>query len=85
MSTNGEARNAEFSGRFDRVRAAMAEQGIDYLLIGPSTDMVYLIDFPVRQSERLTMLVISPDGPRASSCRGSSSRASQIYRSSSSR
>src|SRR4051794_29421380 len=62
MSTDGEARKTEFSGRFDRVRAAMAERGIDYLLIGPSTDMVYLIDFPVRQSERLTMLVVSQDG-----------------------
>ena len=27
MSTDGEARNAEFSGRFDRVREAMAEEG----------------------------------------------------------
>ena len=63
MSTDGAARNAEFSGRFDRVRAVMGEQAIDYLLIGPSTDMVYLIDFPVRQSERLTMLVISQDEP----------------------
>jgi Xaa-Pro aminopeptidase len=40
----------------------MARHDLDYLLIGPSTDMVYLIDFPVRQSERLTILVIPREG-----------------------
>ncbi len=63
MSSGNNERHAQFSNRFERVRAAMDAQGIDYLLIGPSTDMVYLIDFPVRQSERLTMLVIARDGP----------------------
>ena len=53
---------AEYSGRFDRVRAAMETAGMDYLLIGPSTDMVYLINFGVRQSERMTILVIPREG-----------------------
>jgi len=53
---------SEFEDRFDRVRATMAQLDIDCLLIGPSTDMVYLIDFPVRQSERMTILVLPRDG-----------------------
>lgn len=52
----------ELSTRFERVRAQMARHELDYLLIGPSTDMVYLIDFPVRQSERMTILVIPREG-----------------------
>lgn len=63
MSTAEAARLTEFSARFNRVRVAMEEQAFDVLLIGPSTDMVYLIGFPVRQSERLTMLVIGREGP----------------------
>jgi Xaa-Pro aminopeptidase len=53
---------SEFEDRFDRVRAAMDQLDLDCLLIGPSTDMVYLIDFPVRQSERMTILVLPRDG-----------------------
>jgi Xaa-Pro aminopeptidase len=53
---------SEFEDRFDRVRAAMDRMEIDCLLIGPSTDMVYLIDFPVRQSERMTILVLPREG-----------------------
>jgi Xaa-Pro aminopeptidase len=53
---------SEFEDRFDRVRAAMTQLDIDCLLIGPSTDMVYLIDFPVRQSERMTILVLPREG-----------------------
>jgi D-alanyl-D-alanine dipeptidase len=53
---------SEFADRFDRVRATMGRLDIDCLLIGPSTDMVYLIDFPVRQSERMTILVLPREG-----------------------
>jgi D-alanyl-D-alanine dipeptidase len=53
---------SEFEDRFDRVRASMGQLDIDCLLIGPSTDMVYLIDFPVRQSERMTILVLPREG-----------------------
>src|SRR5215218_2422949 len=63
MNADETTKAAELSSRFERARAAMEERGIDFLLIGPSTDMVYLIDFPVRQSERLTILVIGRDGP----------------------
>ena len=59
---NARAPHSEFADRFDRVRAAMGELDIDCLLVGPSTDMVYLIDFPVRQSERMTILVLPREG-----------------------
>lgn len=53
---------AEFAARLERVQDELARHELDYLLIGPSTDMVYLIDFPVRQSERMTILVIPREG-----------------------
>ena len=52
----------EFASRIERARAAMEPRGIDYLLVGPSTDMVYIIDFGVRQSERMTILVLPREG-----------------------
>lgn len=52
----------ELCGRLERTRAEMERAGVDYLLVGPSTDLVYLIDFGVRQSERLTMLLIPREG-----------------------
>jgi len=48
--------------RLNRVRAEMARHGVDYLLIGPSTDMVYMLGYPARQSERLTLLMIGREG-----------------------
>lgn len=53
---------SELAERTSRVQRAMAEQNVDYLVVGPSPDLVYLIDFGVRQSERLTMLVIPQEG-----------------------
>lgn len=52
----------EFKARCQRVRANMAHEGIDYLLIGPSEDMTYLCGFLHQQSERLTILIIPSDG-----------------------
>jgi Xaa-Pro aminopeptidase len=54
--------HSEFEARLERVRAAMEPLRIDYLLVGPSTDMVYLLDFGVRQSERMTILVLPREG-----------------------
>jgi Xaa-Pro aminopeptidase len=54
--------HAELADRIDRVRAAMEPLGIDYLLVGPSTDLVYLLDWGVRQSERMTILVLPREG-----------------------
>jgi Xaa-Pro aminopeptidase len=56
------AADSEFEERLERVRTAMDRMGIDYLLVGPSTDMVYLIDLAVRQSERMTILVLPREG-----------------------
>jgi Xaa-Pro aminopeptidase len=61
-ATQTDAVLREFETRLERVRSEMARHELDYLLVGPSTDMVYLIDFPVRQSERMTILVIPLDG-----------------------
>lgn len=54
--------DAEFAARLVKLQGELASHDLDYLLIGPSTDMVYLIDFPVRQSERMTILVIPREG-----------------------
>jgi Xaa-Pro aminopeptidase len=62
QAPEAEAVLQEFDARLERVRSEMARNELDYLLVGPSTDMVYLIDFPVRQSERMTILVIPRDG-----------------------
>src|SRR5207245_1363558 len=51
----------EFGGRLERVQAEMDRQGLNYLLVGPSSDLVYLIGYDVKLSERLTLLVL----PRA--------------------
>jgi Xaa-Pro aminopeptidase len=53
---------AELRGRLDRVRETMAAQNVDCLLVGPSTDMLYLAGLDSRQSERLKMLVIPREG-----------------------
>jgi Xaa-Pro aminopeptidase len=52
----------DFRERCDRVRAEMDQQAIDYLLVGPSSDLVYLIGYAARQSERLTLFVLPRQG-----------------------
>ncbi|HBY96785.1 MAG TPA: aminopeptidase P family protein [Chloroflexi bacterium] len=52
----------DYRERFERVRAEMEREGVDYLLVGPSTDLVYLLGYPARQSERLTLFVLPRDG-----------------------
>lgn len=51
-----------FLDRHQRVRAAMQEQGIDFLFITPSSDMLYLLGYPAHASERLTLLGVPADG-----------------------
>jgi Xaa-Pro dipeptidase len=53
---------AEYEQRLDRIRAEMEEQGIDYLLLGSSTDLTYAIGFNTKLARRLTMLVIERGG-----------------------
>lgn len=49
--------------RVDRVRAALREQGLDALLVGPSADLRYLVGYHALPLERLTMLVVPAEGP----------------------
>ncbi len=49
--------------RCRRIQQAMANSGIDYLLVTPSADLLYLIGLNRPQSERLTLLMLPRDGP----------------------
>jgi Xaa-Pro aminopeptidase len=48
--------------RFARVRAAMAEQGTDVLLLSVGPDLPWLTGYEAMPLERLTMLVLPVDG-----------------------
>ncbi|MBY5161649.1 M24 family metallopeptidase [Salsipaludibacter albus] len=48
--------------RLDRVRARLADQGVDALLVGPSADLRWLVGYEAMPLERLTMLVVPVDG-----------------------
>jgi Xaa-Pro aminopeptidase len=48
--------------RLTRVRAAMAEQGVDVLLLSVGPDLPWLIGYEAMPLERLTMLVLPVDG-----------------------
>jgi Xaa-Pro aminopeptidase len=53
---------AVYQDRHRRVREEMARQGIDFLFITPSSDLLYLLGYPAHASERLTLLGIPLDG-----------------------
>jgi Xaa-Pro aminopeptidase len=55
----------KYQARVDRARELMAEAGVDFLFIGPSSDFCYFTGHPVHTSERLTALLIPVDGPPA--------------------
>ncbi|HZB42076.1 MAG TPA: aminopeptidase P family N-terminal domain-containing protein, partial [Ilumatobacter sp.] len=48
--------------RLARVRRAMAEQGVDTLLLSVGRDLPYLTGYEAMPLERLTMLVVRGDG-----------------------
>ena len=48
--------------RLDRVRKAMADQGVDVLLVSVGHDLPYLSGYEAMPLERLTMLVVPRDG-----------------------
>ena len=48
--------------RLQRVRAAMADQGVDVLLVSVGHDLPYLTGYQAMPLERLTMLVVPRDG-----------------------
>ncbi len=52
----------DFEARCRRAQEALQRAGIDYLLVGPSADLFYLIGLNRPQSERLTLLVLPAAG-----------------------
>jgi len=46
----------DYAGRMARAQEEMERQGIDWLLIAPSSDLVYMLGYPAHTSERLTAL-----------------------------
>jgi len=51
-----------FQERMDRVRTAMADQGVDVLMLSVGHDLPYLTGYQAMPLERLTMLVVRLDG-----------------------
>jgi Xaa-Pro aminopeptidase len=51
------------AGRFDRARAALAVADVEALLLGLGADLRYLTGYTAHALERLTLLVLSSDGP----------------------
>ena len=45
-----------YAGRIARAQAEMERQGIDWLIVSPGSDLVYLMGYPAHTSERLTAL-----------------------------
>lgn len=50
-----------FRARFDRTRAAMADRGIDALLLSAGADLPWLTGYEARATERPTVLVVPVD------------------------
>lgn len=51
-----------FAERFERVRAAMVEQGVDALVLSVGPDLPWLTGYEAMPLERLTALVVPADG-----------------------
>ena len=51
--------------RLSRAQAELDRQGVDYLLVGISSDLFYLFGYEGHASERLTMLVLPRSGAAA--------------------
>jgi Xaa-Pro aminopeptidase len=54
--------NEIYAERIERAQEEMKRQGIDVLLVGPSSDLVYLIGYDAHLSERLNLLIIRQTG-----------------------
>ena len=53
----------DYSLRMERVRAVMAERGVDALLLSVGADLPYFTGYRAMPLERLTMLVLPAEGP----------------------
>lgn len=52
----------DYLGRCAAVQATMVEEGVDFFLASPSSDMLYLSGCPLKASERLALLVVPQTG-----------------------
>jgi Xaa-Pro aminopeptidase len=52
-----------YNSRLARARSLMHPHGLDYLLVGPSADLYYLVGAQHRTSERLALLLLPQEGP----------------------
>ncbi|HST05239.1 MAG TPA: aminopeptidase P family N-terminal domain-containing protein, partial [Chloroflexia bacterium] len=55
--------NSDYEARLNGVRALMHVHGLDFLVVGPSADMVYLTGAHTRPSERLAAFILPQLGP----------------------
>jgi len=51
-----------FEKRCERAQQLMAEKGIDFLFVGPGSDMRYLTNYNAMQSERLNLFILPMEG-----------------------
>ncbi len=51
-----------YAERLRRAQATLAERNVDFLFVGPGSDLMYLIGFNAHLSERLNLLVIPKSG-----------------------
>lgn len=51
-----------YQARISKAQALLQEAGVDWLLVGPSADLVYLTSFNAHLSERLNLLIIPAEG-----------------------
>lgn len=57
-----QATRSVFQVRSARAKAEMTAQGIDWLLVTHSTDLLYMIGYSHRQTERLSLLILPREG-----------------------
>ena len=67
MSTKAESATdlTIYADRMGRAQAELARQGVDYLMVGISSDLYYLFGYEGHASERLTMLILPQSGKAA--------------------
>jgi Xaa-Pro aminopeptidase len=55
--------NGDLAGRVDRARRVLEQHGLDALLLSVGSDLPYLTGYRAMPLERLTMAVVTADGP----------------------
>ena len=54
-----------YAARIARAREKMEQDGLDYLFVGPGSDLFYLTGYNAHLSERMNLLIIGRDGSAA--------------------